>query len=424
MSLEISSKNQNQTMLNQLSTVECPDSTACGISHPVVLKSGRGSLVWDVEGREYLDLISGFGSLPLGHQSEAFKEAIQATSQGDLVIQGLGDLYPSEDKVEFISTLIDALPSHLTRASLALTGSQAVETALKTAMLYTNKSGFISFRQAYHGVDIGALAVTANPYFSQPFRGFTSKNESIRLPLNAPISDVLKAIQELQQSPRGFAGIIVEPIQGRGGIIQADAQWLEHLKTIADDHAAVLILDEIFTGMGRTGSLLASQVESHMVLLGKALGGGMPLSACVGREDVMQAWPLCQGEAIHTGTFYGHPLSCRVGLNTLNILKTDAFLSQVREKGQVTKQRLISRLSPNSKVREVRGEGLFLGIDFTEDGLGVKLADQLRTMGVLALPSGEKGNILSITPALNIPDDLLERACHLVTEGVEHVTTP
>jgi 4-aminobutyrate aminotransferase/(S)-3-amino-2-methylpropionate transaminase len=408
----------NEEILLNLSKVECPDSTSWEMIPPLALKSGKGSMVKDIAGKKYIDLIAGFGSLPLGHLSEPFRDVLKTSLSDDFapLTQGLSDLYPTEDKLDLLTQLIKILPHHLVKASLALTGSQAVEAALKTAILYTGKHGFISFKGGYHGVEMGALAVTANPYFANPFKGFVQPNSAIKLPLNCNIKMIEEAISALKEDGRGFAAMIVEPIQGRAGIIPAEKSWLKALKTIADQFSGLVIFDEIFTGLGRTGRLLSTDAVSHITLLGKALGGGLPLSACVGTEEVMQVWPRCTSEAIHTGTFFGYPLACRTGLATLNIIKNDDFLKTVAAKGRRALDQLKSSLRNKKGIIDIRGDGLFIAIEFEKQGKAVYIAQELRKKGVLVLPSGEKGEVLSLTPALNIPMTLLEKSCSEIIE--------
>ena len=409
-----SSSNLNEKELQTLKNLECPDSTAWTMQPPLVLSKAKGSYLFDAENKSYIDMIAGFGSLPLGHASGPYKKVLEKALKEDKMVQGLGDLFPSTDKIAFLKLLIETLPAPYEQASLALSGSQAVEGALKTAMLYTGRSGFISFEKGYHGVDLGALMVTSNPYFKTRFKKILKEEASIKLPIGCAMEDFKKAARALQKNGHGLAGAILEPIQGRAGILPADEKWLMDLKEEIRKEGGLLILDEIFTGLGRTGQLLASPTGADILLLGKALGGGLPLSAFAASKKVMAAWPTCEGEALHTGTFFGHPLACQTGLETLKVLREEVFLSEVREKGIEALDILKASLRGNKAVKEVRGRGLFMGIAFVDAGYGVKACDVLRENGIVALPSGESGKVLSLTPALNIDRKLLGEVCRKI----------
>jgi 4-aminobutyrate aminotransferase/(S)-3-amino-2-methylpropionate transaminase len=183
------------------------------------------------------------------------------------------------------------------------------------------------------------------------------------------------------------------------------------LRRISERFGALLIFDEIFTGLGRTGRLtFAEEVPCDLLCLGKALGGGLPLSACVGTERSMLAWPESSGEALHTGTFFGHALACEVAADTLRDIVDHGLPKRADELGTWCRSWLQSRLAHHPGVKEIRGIGLMLAIDFKVPGLGATLMDRLRGMGVISLASGSQGESLSLTPPLNIPKELLEEA--------------
>jgi 4-aminobutyrate aminotransferase/(S)-3-amino-2-methylpropionate transaminase len=209
-------------------------------------------------------------------------------------------------------------------------------------------------------------------------------------------------------------------IQGRAGIRLAEQSWLEGLKKITHKNGGLFIVDEIFTGLGRTGKILTSMnLDPDIVTLGKALGGGMPISACVAKTEIMDQWPYCSSEAIHTGTFFGHPLACRVGYHTLRTCLQQAFLTEVENKGIQAMQKLEIAFKDSRIVKDVRGHGLFIGIEFYTDGASPILTNLLRKEGILCLPSGQKGQVLSITPALNIDSQLLFSTVDRIIEVVE-----
>jgi len=226
------------------------------------------------------------------------------------------------------------------------------------------------------------------------------------LPFLASIEQVEKAVSDFKP-----AALILEPIQGRSGVKPAPVAWLKAVQKIAAAAGALLIFDEVFTGIGRTGRLtFAGEVEADLVCFGKGLGGGFPISACVGRRAVMDAWPVSTGEALHTGTFFGHPLSCRIALATLQEIHSQGLAMRAALLGRDALSYLQHELQDCLPVKDVRGVGLMLAIEFHEKGHGAALMDKLRSRGIIALCSGAFGESLSITPALTIEDDLFRSA--------------
>lgn len=402
----------NDLWLDRLKAVECSDATYPARNPALVFAKAKGSFIYDVEGREYIDLCAGFGVAALGHNppelNSLFRNRLDH-SENPTIVHGMGDVYPSIAKIKLIETLLEVLPSTLSIVSLSLTGGQAVETALKTAILTTRKTGFVAFSGAYHGVDLGVLPITARADFSRPFQAWQREGRVVRLPFGAPLDHVEEAIRSLDAQGAGFAGIVVEPIQGRAGVRLPQHGWLSMLRSACDHHGGLLIYDEVFTGLGRTGQMtFATEVACDLLCLGKALGGGFPLSACVGSRKAMEAWPNSTGEALHTGTFFGHPFSCEAAALTLSAIVSQRLPERARSIGQLTIERLRRSLGPSAK--DVRGVGLMIAIELDRPGFGALAMDELRRAGVIALASGEQGHCLQITPALNIPEDVFSDA--------------
>ena len=403
-------------LLTRLKELECPDSTYPARDPALVMERALGSIIKDADGRSYIDLVAGFGVLSLGHNPEALKRALtrrctKTTEEFPPITQGLGDVFPSVAKVRVMETLLNILPPHLKRVALALTGGQAVEIAVKTSILATKRSGFLVFDESYHGVDLGILPLTGLMNFQAPFVGFLPEGRVESVPFGVSEDQVIAACERLAASPYGLAGIVVEPIQGRAGVISPPSGWLAMLRRVADRFGAMLIFDEIFIGLGRVGRIThADEVACDLLCLGKALGGGMPLSACIGTEQAMLAWPESTGEALHTGTFFGHALSCEVAAETLQDIVGLNLAERARIMGDWCREWLEKHLAKHPAVKDVRGVGLMTAIDFKTHGFGALLMDRLRGVGVISLASGSHGESLSLTPALNIPQDLLEDA--------------
>lgn len=410
----------NESWFARLKANECQDATYPAKDPALVFAGGAGSWLFDVEGRAYLDLCAGFGVTALGHNPPEIKSVysrrLDSSEFGAPIVHGMGDVYASSAKIELIEALVAVLPRELSVVSLSLTGGQACETAVKSAMLTTKQSGFIAFEGGYHGVDLGILPLTARHDFSQPFLSWQRQGTVTRLPFGAPIRDIRDAISNLKANGAGFAGIIVEPIQGRAGVRLPPPGWLQSLKEVCLQNSGLLIFDEVFTGLGRTGRLsFASEVPCDLLCLGKALGGGFPISACVGTAAAMSGWPNSVGEALHTGTFFGHPFSCEVAAITLKAIVAQDLPNRAARLGEISRNRLAKHLS--DKIVDVRGAGLMTAIELPNSGDGARAMDRLRAAGVVALASGERGHCLQITPALNIPEDLFDEAlCRI--EGV------
>ena len=380
-----------------LKKMECPDSTPS--TSRVVYDRAEGSMVYSVDQKPYIDLCAGFGTLPLGHNHPSVKYELQKVIQDNQVIQALGDVYPSKSKITFMETLLRFVPPKFKKAALSLTGAQAVEFAMKTALYATGRSEFIVFDRGYHGLELGALSLTQGAVFREAFETWLNTTKVHVFPYGE-VSEELKTCL----SSGKVAAVVCEPIQGRGGMREGSENWLKELYQATQSTGSLLVFDEIFTGAGRTGiHFRASHYECDILCVGKAIGGGMPISACVTTEKIMNVWPQSRGEAIHTGTFYGHALSCAIGKATIDEITSGQLVSRAKDLGAEAKAYLVRGLKTKSKVKEVRGVGLMIAIE-GQEGFGVELMNHLIDHGVIAIPCGPKGSSLAITPALNIKE--------------------
>ncbi|MFT5356558.1 MAG: 4-aminobutyrate aminotransferase/(S)-3-amino-2-methylpropionate transaminase [Polyangiales bacterium] len=371
---------------------------------PIVWKRAHGSNVEDVDGNIYVDFSSGFGVAAIGHSHLAVQAAI--TEQSTRLIHALGDLHPSDRKVELLERLCDLAPWDEARAVLSLSGSEAVEVALKTAALHSQKPGVLAFDGGYHGLAYGPLSACGySKSFRDPFAA--QLNPAVYLhPFGADPGPL----------PADVGAILVEPIQGRGGVHQAPPSFLQALRKRADDAGALLIVDEIFTGLGRCGQTFVSGDQADLLCIGKALGGGAPISACLGKSSVMDAWAGdgVGGEAIHTGTFYGNPLGCAAALATLDVLRQEALAERALEVGA----RFQAALSP---LGEVRGVGLMIGLvpnSSTPRSNVLGLVRRLLERGFITLPAGMHAEVLQLVPPLNIPEALLHSFVATLSEAL------
>jgi 4-aminobutyrate aminotransferase-like enzyme len=295
-----------------------------------------------------------------------------------------------------------------------------VEAALKTAMLATGKRGIIAFEGGYHGLGYGALNATHRKYFRGPFRtqlgefGFFT-----RFPAgDTDLPGVERQIHDLFSQTK-IGAILAEPIQVRGGINVPPKEFLPLLRQLCNEHRALLIFDEIYTGFGRTGKWFAcehSRVIPDVVCLGKALTGGFPLSACVGHADLMDAaWPASTGEAIHTSTFLGHPVGCAMALAQIQEIRTRKLVERSARLGKFLLDALASLRNPQSAVRNCRGLGLLAGLELrNHDGspatdATLRIIKAMLRRGFILLPEGEHSNVISFTPPLTVTERQLQQ---------------
>lgn len=406
-------------------------------SWPIVWKRASGVFVWDSTGKKYLDLTAGFGVAAAGHANPRVVRAGRA-QMGEL-LHAMGDVHPHVLKARLARELSRITFERWSRfrepprrqelrgkTMFCNSGFESVEAALKTALLATGKRGVIAFRGAYHGTGYGALNATHRGHFRSPFASQLGRfGRFVEFPINeTQLNTAALSISRLMRS-REIGAILVEPIQGRAGIRVPPPEFLPLLRRVCDDSKALLILDEIYTGFGRTGRWFAcehSRTVPDIVCLGKALTGGFPLSACVGRADLMDAaWPISTGEAIHTSTFLGHPVGCAMALAQIQEISQRRLVARSGALGETLIEALAA-IRPQALRLSARGSGLMVGLELrllnkhpaTREAL--RAIKRLLGKGIILLPEGEHANVLSFTPPLTISAGQLERAVEAVTE--------
>lgn len=409
--------------------------TALSEGWPVFWEEAAGTNVLDADGNLYLDLTGAFGVGLLGHAHPGVVEAVERQSRA--LVHGMGDVHPPAVKLRLLERLCALAPWGDTRVVLSSTGSEAVETALKTALLATGRPGILAFEGAYHGLTLGALAVTDRALFREPFLPrlyggvtFTPFPDPVRAGAGAGREALARVEEAFERgAPNGDAigAVIVEPVQGRAGVRVAPDGFMARLSTLAHEAGALVIADEVFTGMGRCGTPLASTrvgLAPDLVCLGKALGGGLPVSACLASRRIMDAWPESEGEAAHTSTFLGHPLGCAAALAVLNAMEAEGVAERARMLGGRLTAALRERLEGRPRVADVRGLGLMIGIEMAHEdgaphtGAGVRAAEAALEHGVLVLPAGAQGHVLELTPAVDLTEEQVEVAVAVVTDVV------
>jgi 4-aminobutyrate aminotransferase/(S)-3-amino-2-methylpropionate transaminase len=403
----------------RLAAVECPafdarrDSRAdaSGADHtPITFASARGSNVIDVDGNRYVDLAAGFGALILGHSPKRVARALEA--QGERLWLALGDVYSADVKVALCERLAKLFPEPGARVMLGLTGADAVTSALKTAVLATGRAGVVAFHGAYHGLSHGPLAACGlNEDFRAPFAAqLGTRVDFLPYPANDAQLDTCRRELGAALDKGGIGCVLVEPVLGRGGCVVPPAGFLAMLREACDSSGALLVADEIWTGLGRSGAMLASVdagATPDLVCLGKGLGGGVPISACVGRAKAFAAWGARGGAAIHTATHFGAPLACAAAIATLDGIASERLPARAKEVGERWIDALVER-TRGRRVTAVRGRGLMVGVEL-EGGAAraLAVARELLARGYIVLTGGTRGDVLTLTPPLNIDEPLL-----------------
>lgn len=376
----------------------------------VVYAKAKGVTVWDVDDNRYVDLAAGFGSLLLGHRPERVVSALVEQSQ--TLLQSLGDVHPSRVKISLLEKLSQLHPSGQGLSILGQSGADAISAALKTAVLHTGRSGVIAFGGAYHGLSYGPLSLCGlRSSYGAPFAEqlndqvtFVGYPES-----DATLSECLREVAA-QLSTRRVGAVVFEPIAGRAGCLVPPASFAPELSALCREHGALLIADEIWTGLGRAGSWLYSSGEgfgADVVCLGKGLGGGLPISACIGAPQVMSSWSR-EEEVVHTSTFAGAPLAASTALALLEELEQGQFVERARSLGQQWLDELRLGLESLPVVRAVRGVGLMIGLEF-QGNIASRLQQALLAEGYLVSLGGGGRESVILTPPLNIARSTLQR---------------
>ena len=357
---------------------------------------GKDATIWDDQGRSYIDCTSNQGVNTLGYSNEAVAKAIAEQAQ---TLMSASEMFYNDRRAQFMDLLYSILPPPMKRIFLCNSGTESIEAAIKFARLSTGRTNIIATVRAFHGRSMGALSATYEPKYREPFKplvpGFS------HVPYNN-----LDAMREAVNDET--AAIIVEPVQGEGGVHPASAEYIQGLRQLADQHGALLILDEVQTGFGRTGKWFAFEhfgVVPDLLAMGKAIAGGVPMGAVAINDTIKNLAP-----GVHGTTFGGNPLACAAAIASLNEMKRLDLPQMAAEKGLYFKERLEEINSP--LIREVRGLGLLLGAE-----LKTKTAPTLRALqaeGVLALPAGM--NVLRFLPPAIITREQIDTVIEKVTK--------
>ena len=403
---------KSRALAAELRAVESRNVTYVAPDWPIFLARGAGANLEDADGNRYIDLSAAFAVAAVGHSNPRVAAAIGG--QASILLHAMGDVHPSELKIALARELCALAPGNgPKRVIFGLTGSDAVESALKTAAVATGKPGVICFEGAYHGLGYGSLEVTDRDIFRAPFRrqlgGFSRR---LPYPSESDWRASARTVEELLRAPEGaeIGAIIVEPIQGRGGVRPAPVEWLREIRRICSATATALIADEIYSGFGRTGRWFACDhagVAPDLLCVGKGMASGFPISACIGVAEMMDRWPESSGEAIHTSTFLGHPAGCAAALASIAEMRDRDLVQRAADLELEIRPRLETARSSNANIVEIRGRGLMWGVQCTGGDIAARAITSALRRGVIALPCGPLGDVIAIAPPLVITKEQL-----------------
>jgi len=379
---------------------------------PIGLEIARAKGCWlyATDGRRYLDFISGIGVSNLGHGHPKVIAAIEAQARRHLHVMVYGE-YVLEAQVRLASRLAQLMPPQLGRVYFTNSGAEAIEGALKTARKHTGRANFVAFDGAYHGDTFMALSLAGNPSFRAPFEPLPSVIRHL------PYDD-LDALQAIDDS---VAAVVIEPVQAEGGVRIPAKRFVHALRARCDAAGALLVFDEVLTGFGRTGKLFALEhfeVVPDLIVLAKALGGGLPLGAFCGRDDLLGC--LAHDPPLgHITTFGGHPLSCAAGLAALDVIVSERLPHRAAELGALMLKRMGSLIGRD--IVAVRGIGLLAGLEFASAPIAHRFVAETIARGVIVNWTLNADRVVRLAPPLTIAEHEIDFAFDAMTQALAAV---
>ncbi|HRI74864.1 MAG TPA: aspartate aminotransferase family protein [Fimbriimonadaceae bacterium] len=371
--------------------------------------SAEGMYITDQDGRQYLDFLGGYGVFSLGHRHPDVLKAVMDQLQKQ----------PLSSKTFFnpvqgalARRLAEVAPEGLQYTFFSNSGTEAVEAALKMARAATGRTGFVSTEGGYHGKTLGALSVTGREKYRKPYQPLVPGASFV------PYGDLAAAEAAINETTAAF---IVETVQGEGGVHVAPPGYLAGLRAACDRAGALLIADEVQTGLGRTGKWFGcdhEQVRPDLMTLAKALGGGvMPIGATMGTAAVWNK-VFADNPLTHTSTFGGNPLACAAGLAVLDIMERDNLVERVATQGERLQAALKEAFRDQPLVAEVRGQGLLIGVEFAEDEVGELVIAQMMKRGVIAAYTLNNPRVIRMEPPFLVTDEQIDHAVNCLKESV------
>ncbi len=368
----------------------------------------EGAWIYTADGGRYLDLIAGIGVSALGHGHPAVLDAIELQMRRYLHVMVYGE-YVIEPQVKLAARLAELLPKPLSRVYFTNSGAEAIEGAIKAARKFTGRHALAAFDAAYHGDTAGALSLAGNPAFRAPFEPLLSPV------LHLPFDDIA-ALDAIDSS---LAAVVVEPVQAEGGVRIPKAGFMRELRARCDRAGALLIFDEVLTGLGRTGRLFALEhfgVVPDIIVMAKALGGGLPLGAFAGRDEIIGT--LSRNPPLgHITTFGGHPLSCAAGLAALETIIRQDLPAQAARMGEYLRGQLRELMTP--EVADIRGIGLLVGMDFQSADLAHRFVAATIERGVIINWTLNADSVVRIAPPLAVTRSEIDFAVSAMRNALE-----
>ena len=432
---------RSRVLCRRLAAVEAPGiNTVAGGEPTIVWRAARGANVLDVDSNRYLDLTSGFGAAAVGHRHPRVVAAVRA--QAGELIHGLGDIHAHPLRPQLAERLAARVPVAGARGRggrepesgsgvavyFAVSGAEAVEIAVATALLASGRPEAVAFDPAYHGLTLGALALTSRPEFRRPFAHWLPATVH-RLPYGGPPAELAR----LLDAHPGIGCCVFEPIAGREGIIVPPPGWLAAVVGECRARGVISIADEVFTGFGRTGRWFAVEHElaagapgmsddlrPDLLVCGKALGGGLPIAAVAGRRELMAAWET-PGEALHTATHVANPLACAAALAVLEVLERQRLIDLAARLGAHMAKRIAPWPERFPALESVRGRGLMQALVLAGRAAAGRLVLAARRRGVLLLAGGPDGRVAQLLPPLTVTRRQLDAALDLLADALAEI---
>ena len=366
---------------------------------PVTIEKGDGSHVWDVNSKEYIDCMGGYGVALVGHRNERVVNAIKAQIGNILTVHSS---FYNKTREKFLENLIKIAPKGLSQVHLNNSGAESVEAAIKFARKFSGKKGMVAMKGSYHGKSMGALSLTFNPKYRESFQPLVEK---VSFSSYGDIDELRNTVD------KDTAFVILEPIQGESGIHVPPDSFLQDVRKLCDENKILLIFDEIQSGLGRTGSMWAAdhwKTVPDIMCVAKGIAGGVPMGVTLVRPDILSV--MKKGE--HSSTFGGNPLSCAAGTATIQALTQDGLIENAKNMGLKFLLGLNDLKDKHRIIREVRGKGLMIGVELKFEVKDI-LMEGIKN-GLLLLYSGR--NILRFLPPLVISEDDVTKTLKILDE--------
>jgi len=411
----------SQSVRDRIRAVEGTGMRTFWEPEPLVWARTEGSHVWDAEGRSYLDLYAGFAVANVGYCHPRVTEAIQRQAE---VMTHCPSAAPSEVRAELYERIAAIAPPSLDRVLLAVTGAMANETAVQLARAVTGRRNVITFAGTYPGRTVGAVRYAGKHAYREQFgiaadAHFVPFPDPFRTPWDDPGGTVLSLLEQALTDPASGveppACVLIEPIQGNGGVVIPPEGFLPGLRELCDRTGTVLVFDEIQCGFGRSGRMWASghdDVAPDLMTVGKGIGGGLALAAVLGRSELMTTW---EPDAV-TSTFLANALNAAAGCAAIDVLRDEGLVDRSAQLGARALERLRGELGGSPAVDDVRGRGLFLGIELADAELAGQVQRAVRERGVLVGRGGRYGNVLILAPPLVIEEKSLDAGLEAICE--------